>query len=641
MSKVENIFEEAILNARTEIWKDISAGKAGSATVAIINKGKTIYSEGFGMANRENSLSVDRNTLFNIGSITKVFTATAIMLLVDEGKIKLDAPVVQYLPQFVMADSRYKNITVRMILNHTSGLPGITLSNNFGLEYNADVFKQTLENLSRSHLKHVPGAMAAYCNDGFTLAEMIIERTSGQKFVDFLSQKIFSKLSLTDTGLSVGERSDASIALYYQPVTGKKEPPEVISVVGAGGLSSTAEDLCKFADNFSGSGPQILSKSALVEMRKAQPSLSAGKFRNPTALSFGLGWDMTSHPVYQPKGIQLLGKIGETGHYSSFLVTLPDERLSIAVIESGPQSRATETALSILKAILVRKGLEENIPRSISKPRQPQEIPPQYAAFSGYYAPPMKISFDLKEKTVHVVGIENGIEKQTSSLYYNDGSFFDDAGLESYFTSIDGEDFYVSASGLHTNMIIGQKLKTIDKPISLKIDINGKLWLIRNAKPFDGVFMAPATHLVKSSTIKALPGYVDFAGIKEIKSPEFASMPVSALADQTELTLSEKDGNMWAQLSERLYSPVDAAVPLKAGNNILKISPEGYNEWLIAKEDLILSFEKPAKGRVIVFSPDNVNIYDSAIDHGEIFVKSGSLVELSAKAGDTFKIVVK
>ena len=153
--------------------------------------------------------------------------------------------------------------------------------------------------------------------------------------------------------------------------------------------------------------------------------------------------------------------------------------------------------------------------------------------------------------------------------------------------------------------------------------------------------MAAATHLVKSSTIKSLPGYVDFAGIKEIFSPEFAGMPVSALPDQTELTLSEINGNIWAQLSERLYSPSEIAVPLEVGNKILKISPEGFNEWLIAKENLILNFEKSAKGRVIVFSPDNVNIYDSAVDEGEIFVKSGSLIELSAPVGDSFKVIAR
>ncbi len=637
----ENIFIEAVATARTEIWKDISAGKAGSATAAIMDKGELVYSEGFGMADRENSCPVERDTLFNIGSITKVFTAMAIMLLVDDGKLELDAPLVQYLPQFVMADSRYKEITLRMLLNHTSGLPGITIANNFGFEYNTEVFQQTLENLSHSNLKHMPGAIAVYCNDGFTLAEMIIERISGQKFINFLSRRILQPLSLVNTGLSVGQRSGASIARYYQPVTGKKEPPEAISLIGAGGFSSTAYELCLFADTFSGRGVQILSKSTQDEMKRAQPPLSTGKFRNPIEFSFGLGWDMTRLPIYKEKGIKLLGKKGETCHYSSFLVTLPDERLSVAVMESGPQSSASQTALKVLRALLERRGLLEEGHDYISRPRQPQEIPSQYSAFEGYYAPLMKIAFDLKENTVRILAIEDSTEKEISSLYYHEGYFYDAGGLRSYFTSFDNEDFYVSVSELNTDIIKAQKLKIIVKPLSLKIDVNGKLWLMRNARPFDGILLVAATHLVKSSTIELLPGYVNFAGIKKIISPMSAGMPVSALADQTELTLFEKDGHTWARVSEILYNPEEVALPLETGNKTLTIGPEGYNEWLLAKQDLILNFEKPAKGRVIVFDANNLSVYDSAIDQGETLVKSGCLVELSAYAGDSFRVITK
>ncbi len=119
--------------ARSEIWQSIVSGRAGSATVAILDSGKFVYSEGFAMADRSQSIPVDKNTLFNIGSISKVYCATALMLLVDEGKIELDKPVITYLPEFTMADERYKRITVRMLLNHTSGLPGGN-SNSFGFQ---------------------------------------------------------------------------------------------------------------------------------------------------------------------------------------------------------------------------------------------------------------------------------------------------------------------------------------------------------------------------------------------------------------------------------------------------------------------------------------------------------------------------
>ena len=120
----QNPYESAITTARSEIWQAINSGKCGSATAAIMVDGKLVYAEGFGMANREKSIPVDRATLFNIGSISKVYVATAIMLLVDDGKVSLDKPVTDYLPEFKMADDRYKKITVRMTIEPRIGPTG-------------------------------------------------------------------------------------------------------------------------------------------------------------------------------------------------------------------------------------------------------------------------------------------------------------------------------------------------------------------------------------------------------------------------------------------------------------------------------------------------------------------------------------
>ena len=102
-----NPYEIAMSTARSEIWQAINSGKCGSATAAVMVNGRVVYAEGFGMADREKGIPVQRGTLFNIGSISKVYAATAIMLLVDEGKVSLDKPVTDYLPEFRMADNRY------------------------------------------------------------------------------------------------------------------------------------------------------------------------------------------------------------------------------------------------------------------------------------------------------------------------------------------------------------------------------------------------------------------------------------------------------------------------------------------------------------------------------------------------------
>jgi len=321
--QIGNAYEIAMSTARSEIWQAINSGKCGSATAAIMVNGRVIYAEGFGMADREKGIPVQKATLFNIDYISKVYAATALMLLVDECKFSLDTPVTDYLPEFRMADDRYKKITVRMLLNHVSGIPGTEGSNSFGFKYHDNFNQETINTLARAHLKHAPGAMAVNCNDGFTLAEIIVERVSGRKYMDFLGERIFKRLGLKNTGMGVGAIRGKRVASYYDAGTGKMHPPESLSVLGAGGLSSTAVEVCRFADAFSKEN-KLLKKASLAEMKKAQPSWCWGKLRNP-ALSFGLGWDMTGLPRYDAAGIPVLGKSGGTGNYSSMVYTVPDK----------------------------------------------------------------------------------------------------------------------------------------------------------------------------------------------------------------------------------------------------------------------------------------------------------------------------
>ena len=566
------------------------------------------------------------------------------MLLVDDGKLALDKPVTTYLPDFKMSDERYKDITVRMLLNHTSGIPGTEFANSFGFQYNSDLFKQTLDSLSRATLKHNPGAMAVYCNDGFTLAEMIIERVSGKKFVDILSVRVFKPLGMKNTGLSVGEVKGKTAASYYNAPDSKKEPLEVVSLIGAGGLSSTAEDLCRFADTFSGKGKQIFSASSLTELRKVQPSLFTGKLRG-AEITFGLGLDVTDIQKYKDKNIQIIGKNGGTGNYSSMLASAPAQRLSVAVIASGPNSQATKTALDILDAVLVGKGVIAKEDAIVSKPLVHEAIPQGLSRFAGYYADGsqvVKMNFDMKRNTVTANDIgEKGELIPKYSLYYNNGKFFSDSGTEYYFTNVDGNDYFVLTwSVLGVDTISLQKLSNIEKPQNLKIDMNQKVWLRRNTKPYEGM-SSVSGDISTSRTIGALRGYVDFGGLKAVKSPTFAGVSTASSRDQNELTLIDKGTEYWALATDMLFSPVADAGVLEVGTSTVKISDTGYSEWLKADDNLILSFEKPEKARVIVFTPDYKVSYDSAVDKGKVSAPKGSFVEFAGMPGEVIKVVAK
>lgn len=631
--------------ARAELWKQINAGKASSAGVAVLDGGEIVYSEGFGMADREKSLPVTTDTIFNMGSISKAFVSTAVMVLVDEGKVELDAPVVDYLPGFRMEDPRYSDITVRMLMNHASGMPGTAYANNNGYEYFTATNEQTLEYLARSHLKAAPGETAPYCNDGFNLAEMLVESVSGLGYVDFLTEEVLEPLSLDRTGTGIAERDDPDYAALYQPDTGVRLPAEIVSCIGAGGLSSTPEDLVRFGDSFCG-GKKVLSDSSAAEMIEAQPSAFARAALEQTGLnpefSYGLGFDLTDVSGYQEEGIKVVGKGGDTDQYHCMLLCVPDHRISVAVMEAGQGSSAQAVAFDILDSVLEAKGILEKEETSVSAPPQPQLIPPEYQAFAGWYGGnknSVRMSFDLSRNVAEIVIVKGGAAGAPLPLTYRDGFFYLGSGTQLKLIAVDGRQCIITLEWGKAYIAYQQRLPEAAEPAALGGDIDGRQWLRRNVKPFEETEEAPG-HLAVSALYPELPGFVEFNGLKLIESPDFAGMALDVINDLTELTLFERDGQTWARVSDMVFSPADGAPSLDAGDVTVTIGEDGYNQWLRADGDFVISFDKPGGGRVIVFSPEGSVVYDSVIDSGAVFVPQGGLIELAGEPGDTFEIRV-
>jgi len=624
--------------AKTAILQGIDSGRITSAAVAIMDNGEITYAEGFGMANQEKGIPSDLGTLFNIGSVSKVITATAVMILVDDGKIELDTPVTDYIADFVMKDPRYRNITVRMLLNHTSGLPGTTWANGLGYVYHEGINQDILEVLARSHLRHDPGEFAVYCNDGFSLAEMIVERVTGQKYIEFLSERVFEPLSLRDIGVSVGERRRKNVARYYSLDSEQQMPLEVVSFLGAGGLSSSVVDLVRFAEVFSQPGG-ILSESALQEMKIIQSPFSTELPRNARP-SYGLGWDLTNLPRCHSHGIQMLGKSGDTANYSTMLITVPDQRLSLAVVQVGPDCDAENVALSLLDALLKEKGLISNEQIFGIESGEDEPFPESYGTYNGYYVGNggmlYNIILDFTEDVIKILGFINGAEVPVISLNYGKGYLYDSDGNVSYFIDIDGASYYIANLPVG-NTIHLQKLDRIDIPQTLEIDMDERVWVRRNVEAYEGLALT-STHLIQSHKIDALPGYIHFGGIKRVESSRFAGMPAEMIRDLKELTLIEKEGEIWVWDSDMLYSPAEYVKLIETSKARVTIDSTGYNEWLKVVDDAKLSFDMPVEGRIIVFSVDGSSLYDSVVDEGEVSVTKGCFIELIGKPGDVFTV---
>jgi CubicO group peptidase (beta-lactamase class C family) len=299
--KQSQSYDQTIATARTEIWQAISGGGASSATVAIMDNGKIVYEEGFAMANRGEALGVNTSTQFNIGSVSKIFTAAAIMQLVEAGKVDLDKPVVDYVPDFTMADSRYKNITVRMLLNHSSGLPGTDIYNGFATAVDPDFLANFMVYLANSNLKDDPGVVSVYCNDGFTLAEVLIEKVSGQSYAEYLNQHIFSKSGMDDSSCYF-KPDNPNIALKYNNDDGSALPAEYVNLMGTGGISSTAADLCRFGNALLTN--KIMTAESFTEYTSPQYGPETVPSGTPIT-NYGLGWDMVAVADFAEQGIQV------------------------------------------------------------------------------------------------------------------------------------------------------------------------------------------------------------------------------------------------------------------------------------------------------------------------------------------------
>lgn len=261
-----------------------------SLQYALMDGDNIIISGQAGYSHVESKTAPSTTTMYGIGSTSKMYTTASIMKLVDQGKIDLDAPVVSYLNHFTMEDSRYKQITVRMLLNHSSGLGGSNLSNSFLFNDSDSIAKDNLlATLATQRLKADPGAYSVYCNDGFTLAELIVEKISGMDFTTFIHQNFTGPLGLEHTKTPVDSVDSSQLASVYNATYPAALPQETINVIGTGGIYSTAEDLVRFATIFTGGSKGILSEKSVKAMEQEEYKRGMWPKGKDNSFAYGLG----------------------------------------------------------------------------------------------------------------------------------------------------------------------------------------------------------------------------------------------------------------------------------------------------------------------------------------------------------------
>lgn len=368
-----------------------------------------------GSAPQNDDIAAD--TLSSVGSVSKMYVTAAAMQLADQGKLSLDALVTEYLPDFRTADPRYRDITVRMLMNHRSGLMGSCYSDDILLDDRSTAAHDgLLQQLSRERLKADPGAYSSYCNDGFALLELVVEAVSGEAFTDYLAAHIAKPLGLTQTGTLWDQfRDPMQVPVYRNKAA---FVPDYCMTIGSGGVLSTAEELSSFGSAFFTGNPVLLSEQAKDAMRTSAEA-------DPYEDGFGLGWDFVGDPDYDAAGVQVLGKGGDLVFQHAELLVAPDEEISIAVTSAGGSSSAdAQLARALMDIALEEKGI--HVTHAAPKKLSVQEtVPDEYLSYAGTYATGSGLwamTFP-EQKYLRLDPLHDPTEDAMQFLYAGDGCF--------------------------------------------------------------------------------------------------------------------------------------------------------------------------------------------------------------------------
>ncbi|GAB1476320.1 hypothetical protein MASR2M70_11540 [Bacillota bacterium] len=629
-------YEATIAAAQEAVGKELSTGMPSSATVAVMADGKIVYAEAFGLRDRAKNLKAETDTQFNVGSVSKIFTAAAVLVLEQEGRLSLDKPVTDYIPDFIMLDSRYKDITVRMLINHTSGLAGTNMKDGFAAAKNRDYVKETLKRLKSSNLVNDPGKISVYCNDGFTIAEAVVERVSGMSFPEFLEKQIFSKLGLDNTSAYYKE-GNQNIARVYGKDSTTPLPVEYVNILGSGGISSTAIDLCKYGEILRSEA--VLKPAMIEEYSKEQYGPETVPAGEPL-LNVGLGWDYVQVHKYRNQGIKVMAKNGGTFQYYSQLYVLPKERINVAVIFAGP-GNPTAVADTILQSLLEEKGIVKAPPVDKIIPSD-AKVPDSVKDYEGFYSSDngiMKLEISPDKTGLSLSSYDGeGFRPVDALAYKENGRFYRPNGTNYSFAKHgDGKVMMVHPDGSNTAFVSFEQLKSLGR-IDTK-SFSGKVWVPLDMDQYD--FFA---RMFETVAIPEIPGYI-FASDRDtytplaLKNPVETFMPFNYLRDQFEIHLQKVEGEILLNSYGNLYSEA-SDLPIIAGGDTLKIDGNGRNKAARMGADSLVNFSIPEGGRVVVFSPELKLTYDSLITEGsETYAEKDAYILTAGKAGDTFKIV--
>ena len=311
----------------------------GAALVAIGDD--ILLDKAYGSANLEWDIANSTDTKFRIGSVTKQFTAAAILMLQERGKLDIDDKVNSYRTD---APDSWSAITLRHLLNHTSGIPNVTDFDDFGKwKYLPTTRDEMIARFAGSELEFAPGEKWSYSNSGYLLLTAVVEEVSGQSYSDFVEQNIFTPLAMDNTAIDLTAQIVPKRASGYSPSSSGPLNADYVDMSipsGAGALYSTTEDLLKWQRGLFGG--KVLKPETVALMTDPAVDAMPGS-------SYAMGLIVT-----EDEDGRLIWHGGGIEGFNAFLAHDPERDITVAVLANINGGAANRLGQSLVK--LARGG---------------------------------------------------------------------------------------------------------------------------------------------------------------------------------------------------------------------------------------------------------------------------------------------
>ena len=418
--------------------------------LAIIRDGRVVYKRGYGIANLEYDIPISSKTVFNIGSISKQFTAMSIAMLARQGKLSLDDDIRKYLPEMPQDSAP---VTIRQLIYHTSGIREYShLMQLAGTRFQDATADEDYKIIARQkQLNFKPGDEYLYSNSGYLLLARIVQRVSGKSLRAFAEENIFKPLGMSNTHFQ-DDKSEVirNRATGYSPRTGGGFAIELTTsdAVGAGDLLTTLDDLIlwdRFFEQNNLPGGQDLIHEALTQ----------GTLNTGDKIDYGFGLDIETY-----RGLNEFGHGGATNGFTADMIRFPDQRFAVFCLCNLSNIESSRLTRQIADIYLANDFKAQSNANGLPEPKVVQVSDQELAAVAGSY-------FNFANNNFRRLYVKNG------KLIYSRG------GSESELAPLGNNRFVML--GVPDQIEISFKSSRPGAPLQMFTAANGKVFIVHDA----------------------------------------------------------------------------------------------------------------------------------------------------------------